>query len=340
MSAGTHGTRAVVAAFIGNLLIAIAKFIGFGFTGSSSMLAEGIHSVADTGNQGLLLFGGWRARREASESHQFGYGRERYFWSFVVSLVLFSVGAGFAVYEGIVKIRNPHPIESVAWAYGILGFAVIAESFSLRTAVRESRPLLKGRNWWQFIRQSKIPELPVVLLEDLAALLGLLLALIAISLSEITGNARWDGVGTLSIGILLGVVAILLAKETQSLLIGESAGEDEMDTIRAALLDDQGVLQVIHVRTQYLGPADLLVAAKLAIDPNYGLSQIAETIDGCEARIRDALPNAVYIFIEPDLLRDQAHSTEGQTQPVATARAHQGQESSGSRGEPEDSQTS
>jgi cation diffusion facilitator family transporter len=313
MSAESHGTKAVVAAFIGNFIIAIAKFVGFGFTGSSSMLAEGIHSVADTGNQGLLLLGGRRARKRATQTHQFGYGRERYFWSFVVALVLFSVGAGFAGYEGVLKILNPHPIESVGWAYGILGFAVVVESYSFRTAIREARPLLRGRSYWQFIRQTKIPELPVVILEDLAALVGLLLALVAISLSEITENPRWDGVGTLSIAFLLGVVAILLAIETQSLLIGESADSREVELLEQALTDDPGVLQIIHLRTQYLGPADLLVAAKLAIEPSYHVAQIADTIDAAEARIREALPNAVYIFIEPDLLRSPSPSEEDQT---------------------------
>lgn len=305
MSSAGHGTRAVVAAFIGNFIIAVAKFIGFAFTGSSSMLAEGVHSVADTGNQGLLLFGGRRSRRKASKSHAFGYGRERYFWSFVVALVLFTLGAGFAVFEGIEKIREPHEIDSPKWAYAILIVALIIESFSIGTAIKEANPLRKGRSWREFVMRTKIPELPVVLLEDMAALLGLVIALGAVSLAELTSEPIWDGIGTLIIGLLLGVVAVLLARRMQSLLIGESSEPEERDLIARSLADADEVVKVIHLRTQYLGPEDLLVAAKLALDPSLEMPQVAAAIDACEKRLREVVPHARYVFIEPDLLRPE-----------------------------------
>jgi len=281
--------------------IAVAKFAGYVFTGSSSMLAEGIHSVADTINQGLLLLGGHRSRKGATAQHPFGYGRERYFWAFVVSLILFTLGGLFAVFEGISKlIEGGHGIENVGWALGILIFGMLLEGYSFRTAVKESS-LLKGRSgWWQFIRHSRNPELPVVLLEDFGALVGLLLALIGISLSAVTGNSRWDAYGTIAIGVLLLAIAIVLVIEMKSLLIGESAREPVRRSIVDAIERTDHVERVIHMRTQHIGPEELLVAAKVEFDQRLDSENLTDVIDRVEANVRDVAPIANLIYIEPD----------------------------------------
>jgi cation diffusion facilitator family transporter len=304
VSAG-GGATAIIAALLANAGIAVAKFVGFLITGSSSILAEAVHSVADTANQGLLLLGRHRARRQASLQHPFGYGRDRYFYSFVVALLLFSLGSIFALYEGAHKIHSDDPINSPLVAIGILVVAIVLESFSFRTAVRESRPLKGGDSWWQFIKKSKNPELPVVLLEDTGALVGLLLAFGGIGLSVLTGDPLWDGLGTLGIGVLLGTIAIILIVETKSLLIGEGAGADERNRICDALVGP-GVDRVIHLRTQYLGPDELLVAAKIAVPAILPTAQVAQVIDEAEARVRGAVPAARIIYLEPDLDRTPA----------------------------------
>lgn len=298
-----HGTKAIVAAFFANLGIAIAKFVAFFFTGASSMLAEGIHSLADTGNQGLLLFGGRRATRVASETHQFGYARARYFWSFIVALVLFSVGGLFAIYEGVEKFRHPHELDSPIWAFGVLIFAIVLETFSFRTAIVEARPLKKSLSWWQFIRRSKSPELPVVLLEDLGALIGLVIALGGVTLAVVTENARWDAVGSLTIGILLVVIASVLAVEMKSLLLGESADADTQARIEAAIGSTPSVRRLIHMRTEHLGPNELLLAAKVEFQHQLSVVEIAAAIDETEAAVRSSVPAATLIYIEPDILR-------------------------------------
>jgi cation diffusion facilitator family transporter len=300
------GTKAVIAALLANLGIAVSKFVGFVITGSSSMLAEAVHSVVDSGNQVLLLVGGRRARREPDETHPFGYGPVRYFYAFVVSLVLFSLGGAFAIYEGVEKIRHPHHLDSPGVAIGILAVAIVLESLSFRTAVRESRPLLGGASWWQFIRRTKNPELPVVLLEDTAALVGLVLALGGVGVTVVTGEPVWDGIGTLLIGALLVVVATILAVEMKSLLIGESAARGQVEQIRRALLGDGAFQRIIHLRTLHLGPDEVLVAAKLAVDPDAELANVATAIDSAERRVREAVPIARLIYIEPDVDRSRA----------------------------------
>ena len=299
-------TRAIMAALMANAGIAVSKFVGFLITGSSSMLAESLHSVADTSNQALLLFGQRQARREATSLHQFGYGRSRFFYSFVVALVLFSLGAIFAIYEGIHKINHPEPLRSPLVAIGILMVAIGLEGYSFRTAMVESKPLKGNGTWWQFIRRSRNPELPVVLLEDSGALLGLLFALFGVGLTMLTGNPVWDGVGTLLIGLLLGVIAVILMVEMHSLLIGEAATPDESRAIQAALEQTALVDRVIHLRTQYLGPEELLVAAKIALAPTTELSAVAAAIDAAEAAVRTAVPGTVVIYLEPDLDRTPA----------------------------------
>ena len=303
MSAG-GGTRAVVAALGANLGIAATKFLAFGLTGSSSMLAEAIHSVADSGNQVLLLVGGARARRTATERHPFGYGRERYIYAFIVSIVLFSVGGLFAVYEGVHKIQNPEAIESWHWVpVTVLLIAIALESFSFRTAIAETNQIRGDASWAQFVRRARAPELPVVLLEDFAALIGLVLALLGVGLTLITHNGLFDGLGTLAIGVLLVLVAGVLAVETKSLLIGESATELQVAAIEAALVGTGPVERVIHLRTMHLGPEELLVAAKIAVPGAVTAAEIATTIDAAEQRVRAAVPIARLIYLEPDIDR-------------------------------------
>jgi cation diffusion facilitator family transporter len=298
------GTRAILAALTANLGIAATKFIAFLLTHSSSMLAESIHSVADSGNQLLLLIGGRRASREATPEHPFGYGRQRYVYAFIVSIVLFSVGGLFALYEGWHKWLHPEPIEGT-WAWVPLVVLVVSiglEGYSFRTAIAESDRTRGGRSWVAFIRTAKAPELPVVLLEDTAALLGLVFALIGVGMTLITGQGRWDAAGTLLIGLLLVLVAGVLAVEMNSLLIGEAATPEHVDAICGALVGGV-VLRVIHMRTLHLGPEELLVAAKIAIGPAATGAQVAEAIDDAERRVRAAVPIARVIYLEPDIDR-------------------------------------
>ncbi|WP_219466533.1 cation diffusion facilitator family transporter [Nonomuraea rhizosphaerae] len=300
------GTKAIVAALTANLAIALAKFVAAFFTSSSSMLAEGIHSVADSGNQLLLLLGGKRAQREKDQKHPFGYGRERYFYAFVVAVVLFTIGAAFSLYEGFSKISHPHELESPIWAFAVLIFAIIAEAFSFRTAIKEANPLRGKQSWVTFIRRSKSPELPVILLEDLGALLGLIFALFGVTMTVITGASIWDAIGTLMIGVLLAVIAVILAIETKSLLVGEGASPEMEGQIRTALEGAPEVDRVIHMRTMHLGPEELLVAAKIAVAHDDTASDVARGIDEAERRIREAVPIARVIYLEPDL--DRSHS--------------------------------
>ncbi|MGE7389756.1 cation diffusion facilitator family transporter [Streptomyces sp. NPDC004126] len=305
------GTKAIVAALAANLAIAVAKFVAFLFSGSSSMLAESVHSVADSGNQGLLLLGGKKAQREATPQHPFGYGRERYIYAFLVSIVLFTVGGMFAIYEGYEKIHDPHEIEAWYWPVGVLVFAIVAEGFSFRTAIKESNESRGSQSWKQFIKSAKAPELPVVLLEDLGALVGLVLALGGVGLALLTGNGVWDGIGTLCIGVLLIVIAVVLALETKSLLLGEAAGTAEVEKIKAALVDGDTVTGVIHMRTLHLGPEELLVAAKIAVQHDDTATEVANAINAAEARIRASVPIARVIYLEPDIYNPEAAKADG-----------------------------
>ena len=307
MAAG-GGTKAILAALFANAGIAVAKFVGFLVTGSSSMIAEAVHSVADTSNQGLLLLGMKTSKREATSEHPFGYGRDRYFYSFIVALVLFTLGSVFALYEGIHKIQEPESLTTAYVAVIILLVAIALEVYSFRTAIVESRKVKGDAGWVKFIRQAKTPELPVVLLEDAGALLGLVFALIGVGLSVLTGNAVWDGVGTICIGLLLGAIAIVLIIEMKSLLIGEGSGPAELRAIRAALVGGP-VDRVIHVKTQYVGPEELLVAAKIAVAGSQRTADVARAIDEAEARVRAAVPAARMIYLEPDLDRSPAEAT-------------------------------
>jgi cation diffusion facilitator family transporter len=295
------GLRAVLAALGANIGIAVTKFVAFAVTGSASMLAESVHSVADAGNQALLLLGRSRAARARTEDHPFGFGLERYFYAFVVAVVLFTVGAAFSLYEGVHKIANPAPVHSPAVAFVVLAIAITMEALSLRTAVRESNQVREGHGWVAFIRRAKAPELPAILLEDVAALAGLVLAAAGVALTVITGSETWDGAGSLAIGCLLAGVALVLAIEMKSLLIGESAGAEIERAIVAALEDGPEVERVIHLRTVHMGPESLLVAAKIAVRQWDRAAVIAAGIDAAEQRVRAAVPIARTIYLEPDL---------------------------------------
>ena len=293
--------KAVLAALVANLGIAITKFIAFLLTGSASMLAESVHSVADTGNEVLLLVGRGRSNRPRSDDHPFGFGRERYFYGFVVSVMLFTVGAAFSIYDGIHKVITPEEIHDSLIAFIVLGASMVLEAFSLRTAIREANEVRGDRSWGTFIRRTKSPELPVVLLEDTAALIGLLFAFAGVGLSVGTGNGRWDGVGSLGIGVLLATAAAILAMEMKSLLIGESASGDVQRRIVVALEDGPELVQVIHLRTVHIGPDSVLVTAKVAVRESDSAAQLTAGINAAEERVRAAVPIAQTIYLEPDI---------------------------------------
>ena len=295
--------RAIIAALLANIGIAITKFIAAAFSGSASMFAEGIHSVADSGNQILLIIGGKRAKRAATASHPFGYGRSRYIYAFMVSIVLFAVGGLFSIMEGLNKLQHPHELEMVWLPMVVLGAAIIMESFSLRTAVIESNKIRGKQSWIKFIRHAKSPELPVILLEDLAALIGLVLAFGGVGLTVLTGDAIWDAIGTLAIGGLLVLVAIVLGLETSSLLVGEGATAEDTGKIRKALTETAGVESVIHMKTLYLGPEELMVGAKIAISANDKAADVVAAINAAEANIHAVVPAARVIYLEPDVQR-------------------------------------
>ena len=321
--------KAVLAALAANLGIAITKFIAFLLTGSASMLAESVHSVADTGNEVLLLVGRGRSNRPRSDDHPFGFGRERYFYGFVVSVMLFTVGAAFSIYDGIHKVITPEAIHNSLIAFIVLGASMVLEGFSLRTAIREANQVRGDRNWGTFIRRTKSPELPVVLLEDTAALIGLLFAFAGVGLSVGTGNGRWDGVGSLAIGVLLATAAAILAMEMKSLLIGESASGDVQRRIVAALEDGPELVQVIHLRTVHIGPDSVLVTAKVAVRESDSAAQLTAGINAAEERVRAAVPTAQTIYLEPDIYQpDKADQADPSIRAVE--RSH-------SPGPPDDS---
>jgi cation diffusion facilitator family transporter len=303
-----------VAALAANLGIAVTKFVAFALTRSSSMLAEGIHSLVDSGNQVLLLVGAKRATRTATAKHPFGFGRERYIYAFIVSIMLFAAGGLFALYEGYHKLSHPTPIKGWHWVpVVVLVVGIILESLSFRTAIRETNLIRGDASWTEFIRRSRVPELPVILLEDFAALIGLVLALFGVGLTILTGNGVWDGIGTAAIGLLLVVVAFVLAAEMKSLLIGESATPETVDKIEQAILAGDEADRIIHMRTVHVGPEDLLVAAKIAVGHDDSAAAVARGIDAIERRIREAVPIAKMIYLEPDIDRTPAAGRGAET---------------------------
>ena len=322
--AGDGGTKAVVAALLANIGIAITKFVAWSLTGASSMLAEAIHSVADSGNQVLLLVGGRRAQRQATKEHPFGYGRTRYVYAFVVAIVLFTVGGLFALYEAFHKYEEVHAgepnqlLESRWWWVPIVVLlaAIVMESFSFRTAIVESNKVRARQSWAQFVRRAKAPELPVILLEDLGALVGLVLALVGVGLTLLTGNGYWDVAGTAAIGVLLVVIAIILALEMSSLLIGEGAGRTDVERIEGALVAHPRVRRLIHMKTLYLGPEELLVAAKLDLGESTSAEEVAQAIDAVELQVRQSVPVARVIYLEPDVYRADYRPEERPAPPA------------------------
>lgn len=301
----TDSKSAILTALLANLGVAIAKFIGFMFTGAASMLAESIHSVADTTNQVLLIWGNAKAKKHEDENHPFGYGRERFFWSFIVAMVIFSLGAVFALYEGLSKFLHPHEMTSPEWAVGILILAMLLEGNSLRVAAKQANSIRGQATWWAFIRQAKVPELPIVLLEDFGALLGLFFALLGVGLAQITGEARFDALGSIAIGILLLFVAWVLAVEMRSLLIGEPAGVKNLAMIKQTINSDPAIERLIHLRTEHLGPEEILLAAKLQFKTGLDIAGVVDAINALEKRLRTAVPMARVIYIEPDVYREE-----------------------------------
>lgn len=298
------GSKAVVAALLANIGIAITKFIAWAFSGSAAMLAEGVHSLADSGNQVLLLIGGKRAQQAPDREHPFGHGRVRYVYAFVVAIVLFTIGGVFSVYEGIAKIREPHPLEVWWLPLGVLVIAIVLESLSLRTAVRESRPHKGDATWFQFIRRSKAPELPVVLLEDLGALVGLVFAFCGVGLTVLTGNGLYDGIATVAIGVLLIGIACVVGVEVKSLLVGEGASDDDVARVEAAILEGRDIDRIIHMKTLYVGPDEFMIGAKISLAPQCTMHEVSVIVNLAERRIRDAIPSAKYIYLEPDIYFD------------------------------------
>ena len=296
----TGGLRTILTAMIANATVACAKFAGFAITGSSALLAEALHSVADTTNQSLLLVGKKKAKKSPSRARPFGHGRERFFWSFVVSLVVFTLGSLYAIYEGVNKIINPEPIDSLVWALAILGFAMCMEGFAFRTAMKEAKHYKGKFSWKEYIGRSKNPEIPVILLEDFGAITGLSFAFICVLLAEVTGNAVWDGVGTLGIGILIGSIAFVLARETKSLLIGEGALPEQVRAIRRAIISHSDVVSIVDLRTEYIGPETLLVAGDIEFSSDINYEELHETVDEIESRIKEVEPLAKLIYLEPD----------------------------------------
>ncbi len=303
MSTGGESNTAILAALGANLGIAVTKFVAFLLSGSSSMLAESVHSLADSGHQVLLLIGGRRAKRAATPDHPFGFGRERYIYAFLVAIVLFAVGGLFSIYEGVHKFEHPEAIERAWLPIAVLLISIVLEGFSLRTAMRESASQRTGVSILTYIRRAKAPELPVVLLEDMAALTGLVLALAGVVLAVITGNGRFDAAGSIAIGLLLVLVAVVLGIETKSLLIGEGASTQDLAAISAAVVAGDDVDSIIHMKTLYLGPDELLVAMKVAVPATDSAVEVAAAIDAVEARVRSAVPIVGALYVEPDIRR-------------------------------------
>jgi len=310
--------KVVYAALAGNALIAVLKFGGAAYTGSSAMLSEAIHSVVDTGNQGLILFGMNRAKKPADENHPFGYGMELYFWTFVVAIVIFAVGAGVSIYEGISKLRHPHVMENVFVNYLILGGAMVFEAGAWWIAFKEFSQT-KGRlGYFEAVRQSKDPALFTVLFEDTAAMLGLIVAMTGIYLGQELGIPELDGAASVVIGVILAVVAMLLAYECKGLLVGESASQPVVRGIRALAQAKDGVLAVNELLTMHLGPADILVNISLDFEDRLTSSQVEELITSLERDIKEIHPEVKRIFIEAQSLaahrRQAAEQAEGEAE--------------------------
>ncbi|WP_425406198.1 cation diffusion facilitator family transporter [Hwanghaeella sp.] len=294
-----QGSKLVIyAALAGNGLIAITKFAAAGYTGSSAMFSEAIHSVVDTGNQGLLLYGLHRANRPPDQKHPFGYGGEVYFWSFVVAILLFAVGSGFSLYEGVLKVMDPHPVTNVFVSYLVLGGAIVFEAGAWIVAAREFNKTRKGRPILRTVLEAKDPSIITVLLEDSAAMLGLIAALVGIWLGQVTGNPVYDGAASIVIGVILAMAAIFLAIETKGLLIGEAAHPEVTAALEGIIADQASVAQINEILTMHVGPSDVLVNASLDFKDSVDSVEIERAVTEIEAKIKQAYPRVTRIFIE------------------------------------------
>ena len=309
---GSSSARVVVAALVGNSLIAISKFAAATVTGSVATFAEGVHSLADSANQVLLLLGLKRARRPANALHPFGHAIEAYFWPFLVSIIIFSVGGLYALYEGIHKLI--HPGDSAGtdpfWSYVVLGLALVFEGYSLFVAQREFNRTRKGRRFIDALFGGKDPTIAVVLMEDSAAMLGLVVALVAVLLSDVTGQTIWDGIGSSLIGVLLCTVAVFLATDTHSLLVGEAISDTDRGTIMRISTARADVEAVTQLLSMHLGPSEVILAMKLAFRRTMQVDEVETAINALEQQIRSALPQMRFVFIEPDTNYDAAQDVE------------------------------
>jgi cation diffusion facilitator family transporter len=300
----TKSSKSVVfAAFSANLFIALVKFVVAYFSASSAMLAEAVHSTADTLNQVLLFMGIKKAARKADELHPFGFSGEAYFWSFIVAIILFTSGAIFSVYEGVRKLRHPAPVEHIQYAFLVLGIAVIAEALSLRVAFRKINVERGKTGIITYLRRSKKAELIVVFMEDSAALIGLAIALAALLAEHFTGIYLFDGLASVLIGVLLAFTALFIGNETRSLIIGESADPAMLRKIRLLLLREDSITRVIHIRSLHLGAEDILLAIKAEFSEHLSVEQICNLINGLEKEVRAQFPEVNKIFFEPDIFR-------------------------------------
>ena len=303
MAGGGDSKRAILFALGANFALAVAKGVAAFVTGSSAMLAETVHSLADCANQGLLLLGLKQARRPPSPEYPLGYGKAIYFWSFLVAVMLFTVGGMFSLYEGIHKLQSPEPLEQWWWAAGVLVFGIVAESISMRACLQEVNKARAGRSLWQWFRESRQAELVVIFGEDAAALFGLVFALIAILIAVVTGNPVWDAVGTIAIGVLLIVVAVFVAIEVKALLIGQSIDPARQKEMLAFLEGRPEVVRIINLLTLQLG-TDALVSVHAQMRESDDAQVLAAQIDNVERDLKQAFPEVRFSFFEPDIESD------------------------------------
>ena len=297
--ASSSGSKKVgIAALLGNGLIAITKFVAAGMTGSSAMLSEAIHSVVDTSNQGLLLFGMSRATKPADSEHPFGYGMELYFWAFIVAIFLFAMGAGLSLYEGVSKLQTPHPISDPTINFIVLGLAMVFEAIAWSVAFKEFRRRKGAWGYWEAVRRSKDPAVFVVLFEDTAAVLGLIAAFIGIALSVYYDNSMYDAAASLAIGIILAATATFLVIECKGLLIGEGANRDVVAGVEGIVNAQEGILAVNELLTMHLGPEDILLNISIDFADDLSSSAVEAAISEMERQIKQAYPEVKRIFIE------------------------------------------
>lgn len=291
----------VIVALLANLVVALAKLGVFAITGSSALLAESLHSFADSTNEVLLLYGARRSRQPADERHPFGHARYRYLYAFLVSLTVFWIGGVLAVLEGVSRLMADEAIVDPRWAFAVLGLAAVLDGWSLRTTLRSGRSAKGTLTWKQLVRQTKAPELIVVFLEDLGALIGIAIAFVGVGLAAVTGHGAWDAAASIAIGVLLMAIGLLVNRETRSLLLGESATDEVVAAIRDAIATTAGIQSVIDLRAIHLGPDDLVVAAGILVDPGLTAADVTRSIVAAERRVQDAVPFRTVIYLEPRL---------------------------------------